>query len=52
MAGTVWDRWEQMTTGERRALLQAAVAGVPVRPAAGRRWNPDHIGDPIARSAF
>jgi hypothetical protein len=43
----VWDRWERMTTGARRALIQSVTAGVPVHAATGRRWNADRIGDPI-----
>jgi hypothetical protein len=50
MTGTVWDRWEQMTTGARRALVKAAASGIPVHPAAGRHWSPDRIGAPLWRA--
>jgi hypothetical protein len=47
LTGTVWDRWDnQMTTGARRALIQAVTAGIPVHPATTRRWNPDRIRHP------
>jgi hypothetical protein len=39
-----------MTTGARRALIQAVTAGIPVHPATTRRWNPDRIGDPVWRA--
>jgi len=48
--GSVWDRWETMTTGARRALMKATVAAIPVHPAAGRRWNPARIGTPLWRA--
>jgi hypothetical protein len=50
MTGTVWDCWEQMTTGARRALIQSVTAAIPVHPATTRRWNPDRIGDPVWRA--
>jgi len=50
MTGTVWERWETMTTGARRALIQAAAAAIPVRPATTRRWNPARIADPLWRA--
>jgi site-specific DNA recombinase len=50
MTGTVWDRWEQMTDGARRALVKAATAAIPVSPATSRRWNPARIGAPLWRT--
>jgi len=36
LTGTVWDRWDnQMTTGARRAFIQAVAAAIPVHPATG-----------------
>jgi site-specific DNA recombinase len=50
MSGTVWDRWDQMTTGARRALIQSVTAAIPVHPATTRGWNPDRIGQPVWRA--
>jgi len=40
MTGTPWQRWETMTTGAHRALIQATTAAIPIHPATTRRWNP------------
>ena len=50
LPGTVRDRRASMTTGARRALVKAAVAGIPVRPAPSRRWDPSRIGAPLWRA--
>jgi site-specific DNA recombinase len=50
MTGTVWDRWDTLTTGARRALIQSVAAAIPVHPATPGRWNPDRIGHPIWRA--
>jgi DNA invertase Pin-like site-specific DNA recombinase len=50
MTGTVWERWEQMTGGARRALIKAATAAIPVHPATSRRWEPNRIGAPVWRA--
>jgi site-specific DNA recombinase len=50
MTGTVWDRWDAMTTGARRALIQSITAGIPVHPATSKHWNPNRIGQPIWRA--
>jgi site-specific DNA recombinase len=50
MDGTVWDRWDTLTTGGRRALIQSVTAAIPVRPATSRRWDPDRIGQPTWRA--
>lgn len=50
MTGTVWERWEQMTSGARRALVKGAVAEIPIRPATSRQWNPARIDAPVWRA--
>jgi site-specific DNA recombinase len=50
MTGTVWERWDTMITGARRALIQATTASIPVHPATSHRWSPDRIGTPIWRA--
>jgi hypothetical protein len=50
MTGTVWDRWDTLTTSARRALIQSVTATIPVHPATRGRWNPDRIGHPIWRA--
>jgi DNA invertase Pin-like site-specific DNA recombinase len=49
-AGTPWDRWATLTTGARRALIQAAAAAIRVRPATTRGWNPARICTPDWRA--
>lgn len=50
MTGTVWDRWDSLTTGARRALIQSVTAAIPVHPANRGKWNPDRIGQPTWRA--
>jgi hypothetical protein len=42
MDGNLWERWEHLGTGGRRALA-AAADHMTIAPAAGRHWNPDRI---------
>jgi hypothetical protein len=46
MEGDVWDRWEQLTNGARRALVEAAADPITVYPAQRRgshKFDPDRI---------
>ncbi len=46
LTGDMWQRWEDpaMTTSARRALIEACVIAIDVRPAApGKRWDADRI---------
>jgi site-specific DNA recombinase len=45
MEGDCWARWDQLTTGARRALVQAAADPITIAPAVrgNRYFNPDRI---------
>jgi hypothetical protein len=46
MEGDVWDRWESLTNGARRALVEAAADPITVYPAKVRgraKFDPDRI---------
>jgi hypothetical protein len=45
MEGDAWTRWEQLTTGARRALVEATADPITIGPAVrGKRYfNPDRI---------
>jgi hypothetical protein len=46
MDGHLWDRWDTLTTGGKRALIAAVVHHIDIRPAGHRRFGPDRITDP------
>ena len=49
MHGHLWDRWDTLTTGGKRALITAVVHHIDIRPATHRRFDPDRIADPTWR---